>query len=94
MRRFSARSTACEIIAGHDLKRVDAIVTGGASGIGTEPVMALALAKARVVIATRDNMRDELVAETLRKETGSDKIEFRSIDLASLLVDTHQHSAA
>jgi NAD(P)-dependent dehydrogenase (short-subunit alcohol dehydrogenase family) len=83
-RRFGARSTAREVIAGYDLKGMNAIVTGGASGIGIETVRALALAGASVVIATRDRMKGESVAGTLRKETGSDKIEFRPLDLASL----------
>jgi NAD(P)-dependent dehydrogenase (short-subunit alcohol dehydrogenase family) len=82
--KFGARSTALEVIAGHDLKGRDAIVTGGASGIGVETVRALASAGARVVIATRDRTKGESVAATLRKETGSDLIEFQTLDLASL----------
>ena len=40
---FDARSTALEVIAGHDLRGRDAIVTGGSSGIGVETVRALAI---------------------------------------------------
>ncbi len=83
-KNFGARSTALEVIAGHDLHGRDAIVTGGASGIGVETVRALATAGARVVIATRDRAKGESVAATLRKETGSGAIEFRSLDLGSL----------
>jgi NAD(P)-dependent dehydrogenase (short-subunit alcohol dehydrogenase family) len=82
--RFDARSTAREVIAGHDLSGCDAVVTGGASGIGVETVRALASAGARVVIATRDRSKGEEVAERLRRETGNDAIEFRPVDLASL----------
>jgi NAD(P)-dependent dehydrogenase (short-subunit alcohol dehydrogenase family) len=82
--RFGARSTAREVIAGHDLSGRDAIVTGAASGIGVETVRALATAGARVVIATRDRSKGEEVAATLRRETGNDAIEFRLLDLASL----------
>jgi NAD(P)-dependent dehydrogenase (short-subunit alcohol dehydrogenase family) len=83
-KRFGPRSTAREVIDGHDLSGREAIVTGGASGIGVETVRALALAGARVVIATRDAAKGETMAETLREETESDKIEFRSLNLASL----------
>jgi NAD(P)-dependent dehydrogenase (short-subunit alcohol dehydrogenase family) len=81
---FGPRSTARDVIAGHDLKGIDAIVTGGASGIGVETVRALAIAGARVVIATRDHTKGESVAAMLRKETGNDQIEFQPLDLASV----------
>ncbi len=82
--KFGAKSTAREVIAGHDLHGRDAIVTGGASGIGVETVRALAAAGARVVLATRDRAKGEAVAASLRKETGGGAIEFRALDLASL----------
>jgi NAD(P)-dependent dehydrogenase (short-subunit alcohol dehydrogenase family) len=81
---FGAKSTAREVFEGHNLSGREAIVTGGASGIGVETVRALALAGARVVIATRDAVKGEAVAATLRRETQSEKIEFRSLDLSSL----------
>lgn len=84
VRKFGARSTAREVIDGYNLDGREAIVTGGASGIGVETVRALALAGARVIIATRDMTRGEAVAAALRRETQSEKIEFRSLDLASL----------
>jgi NAD(P)-dependent dehydrogenase (short-subunit alcohol dehydrogenase family) len=82
--RFGPRSTALEVVAGHDLTGREAIVTGGASGIGVETVRALATAGVRVVIATRDRSKGEEVAARLSKETGSGAIEFRLLDLASL----------
>ncbi len=82
--KFGARSTAREVVSGHDLRGREAIVTGGASGIGIETVRALAEADARVVIATRDRSKGEGVAATLRKETGKDAIEFAMLDLGSL----------
>ncbi len=82
--KFGAKSTAREVIAGHDLHGRDAIVTGGASGIGVETVRALAMAGARVVLATRDPAKGESVAATLRRESGSDALEFQPLDLASL----------
>jgi NAD(P)-dependent dehydrogenase (short-subunit alcohol dehydrogenase family) len=81
---FNARSTALDVIAGHNLNGRNAIVTGGASGIGVETVRALAAAGARVVIATRDHTKGQSVAVTLRSETRTDKIEFQPLDLASL----------
>ena len=49
-----------------------------------ETVRALASAGARVVIANRDLNNAQEVAATLRKETGSEKIEAERLDLASL----------
>ncbi|MDP9238204.1 MAG: oxidoreductase [Chloroflexota bacterium] len=82
--KFGARSTALEVIAGHDLRGRDAIVTGGASGIGIETVRALATAGARVVIAARDKAKAESVAAMLRQDTGNPAIEAELLDLASL----------
>jgi len=82
--KFGARSTAGEVIAGHDLRGREAIVTGGASGIGVETVRALAAAGARVVLATRDQTKGEEAADRLRRETGREAIEFSALDLASL----------
>jgi NAD(P)-dependent dehydrogenase (short-subunit alcohol dehydrogenase family) len=82
--KFGARSTALEVIAAHDLHGRDAIVTGGASGIGVETVRALATAGARVVIAARDEAKAESVASTLRQDTGNPAIESELLDLASL----------
>jgi NAD(P)-dependent dehydrogenase (short-subunit alcohol dehydrogenase family) len=82
--QFGARSTALEVIAGHDLRGRDAIVTGGASGIGVETVRALASAGARVVLAARNQAVADEVAAALRTETGSGTIEVGLLDLASL----------
>jgi NAD(P)-dependent dehydrogenase (short-subunit alcohol dehydrogenase family) len=82
--KFGARSTALEVIAGHGLHGRDAIVTGGASGIGVETVQALAMAGARVVIAARDQAKAESVAAILRQDTGNGAIESELLDLASL----------
>ncbi|MFF4749319.1 SDR family NAD(P)-dependent oxidoreductase [Streptomyces sp. NPDC002514] len=51
---FGMRATASEVLAGVDLTGRRMIVTGGASGLGTETVRALAGAGARVTIATRN----------------------------------------
>lgn len=51
---FDASTTATEALAGRDLSGVQAIVTGGASGLGLETVRVLAGAGARVLVPARD----------------------------------------
>lgn len=58
------RSTAAEVLAGVDLTGRRVIVTGGASGLGTETTRALAGAGAHVTIATRNPaLAKEILAE-------------------------------
>ena len=83
-KNFDKNTTAEEVIEGHDLTGKEAIVTGGASGIGVETVRVLAKAGARVIIATRNLQQAQEVAQQLSKETGSNKIEAERLDLASL----------
>jgi NAD(P)-dependent dehydrogenase (short-subunit alcohol dehydrogenase family) len=88
--RFGAGSTALEVIAGHDLCGREAIVTGGASGIGVETVRALAVAGARVTLAARNRAQAQEVAASLAIESGEHiaesggAIDVRTLDLASL----------
>ncbi len=82
--KFHAKSTALEVIEGHDLTGYEIIVTGGASGIGVETVRAFAKANARVILAARDLKKAQEVAEELIKSTGNNKIEIELLDLASL----------
>jgi NAD(P)-dependent dehydrogenase (short-subunit alcohol dehydrogenase family) len=77
-------ATARQVIAGHDLHGKCAIVTGGAAGIGMGTVRALAMAGARVIIATRDPSKANPVAAALRHETGNPAIIVARLDLASL----------
>src|SRR5450830_405674 len=51
---IDATTTATEALAGRDLSGVQAIVTGGASGLGLETVRVLAGAGARVLVPARD----------------------------------------
>ena len=51
---FDARTPATEALAGRDLSGMQAIVTGGASGLGLETVRVLAGAGARVLVPARD----------------------------------------
>ena len=50
---FGYRSTAVEVLAGHDLAGKAAIVTGGYSGLGFETVRALAAAGVTVTVPAR-----------------------------------------
>lgn len=81
---FGAQSTALDVIAGHDLHGRNAIVTGGASGIGVETVRALASAGAAVVLAARNRQQAEAVATELRADTGAATLDVGILDLASL----------
>ncbi len=81
---FDAHRTAHDVIQGHDLTGREAIVTGGAAGLGAETARALASAGARVVIAARDPDRGEAAAARLRAETGNPAIEYRALRLDSL----------
>jgi NAD(P)-dependent dehydrogenase (short-subunit alcohol dehydrogenase family) len=81
---FGFSSTASEVLHGVDLTGKMIIVTGGASGIGTETVRALATAGAAVTIATRRPEAAESVAAELRATTRNDAIEVRRLDVADL----------
>lgn len=74
---FGMRSTALEVVAGHDLSGKTAIVTGGYSGLGLETVRALAGAGASVIVAAR---RPEEAANALQHVAG--KIDIRPLDLS------------
>jgi len=56
---FGASSTAADVIEGHDLAGRNAIVTGGAAGLGLETVRMLARAGARVIVPARSRARAE-----------------------------------
>jgi NAD(P)-dependent dehydrogenase (short-subunit alcohol dehydrogenase family) len=62
---FNARSTAADVIAGHDLRDRTAIVTGGSAGIGLETTRALASAGARVIVPARDVGKARAAVRTL-----------------------------
>ncbi|PXA87834.1 oxidoreductase [Caulobacter sp. D4A] len=81
---FGARSTAGEVVAGHDLTGRMAIVTGAATGIGIETARALAEAGAEVVIAARKpDLGAQAVAE-IERTAGPGKARFAMLDLSSL----------
>ncbi|WP_158862488.1 SDR family NAD(P)-dependent oxidoreductase [Leifsonia sp. AG29] len=81
---FGARSTAEEVIAGVDLTRRRAIVTGGAAGLGYETARALASAGAEVTIAARRPDAASEAAERIAAETGNELVHPAVMDLADL----------
>jgi NAD(P)-dependent dehydrogenase (short-subunit alcohol dehydrogenase family) len=75
---FAARTTAAEVLAGVDLTGRRMIVTGGASGLGTETVRALAGAGAHVTIATRNPATAKAILEEFPRT------DVAALDLADL----------
>ena len=73
---FGFDTTAEQILAGRDLKGINAIVTGGYSGIGVETVRVLVRAGARVVVPARDL---DKARRTLREVPD---VELERLDLA------------
>jgi NAD(P)-dependent dehydrogenase (short-subunit alcohol dehydrogenase family) len=78
---FGFESTAAEAIGGVDLTGRQAIVTGGASGIGVETARVLAAAGAEVTIPARDLAAGKRVAEQILASTGA-KVHVAHLDLA------------
>ncbi|MFD6726796.1 oxidoreductase, partial [Streptomyces sp. NPDC060131] len=60
---FSAATTAEDVMAGHDLSGVTAVVTGGYSGLGLASTRALTAAGARVLVPAR---RPDIARAALR----------------------------
>jgi NAD(P)-dependent dehydrogenase (short-subunit alcohol dehydrogenase family) len=81
---FGYRSTALEVVTGHDLTGKVALVTGASSGLGVETSRALLSAGAQVVMAVRDLEKAQQVADQLRQSTGSNKASLLKLDLGSL----------
>ncbi len=65
------------------LDGVVALVTGSNTGIGKVTATELARAGAHVIMACRSAAKTEPVVEAIRRETGSSKVEFAALDLAS-----------
>lgn len=61
-----------------------AVVTGGSSGIGYEAAKNLALLGARVVIASRNEMKLAKATKRIQNVTGNQNITYRMLDLGSL----------
>lgn len=86
---FGAKSTAREVVAGHDLSGKVAIVTGAATGIGVETARALAEAGAEVIIAARKPELGEEIANQINEDVGMKRVSFGMLDLSSLEAIRH-----
>lgn len=82
--RFTASSTAGDIMAGVELTGRRAVVTGGASGIGAVTSAALARAGAAVTVAVRNVAQGEALRARLAEEPDTRPVEVRALDLDDL----------
>ncbi len=82
--RFGARSTALEVVNGLSLLGKNALVTGGASGLGLETSRALAAACANVTLAVRNLDQGQAAATALRSEFPKASVTVAKLDLADL----------
>lgn len=82
--KFTATTTADEVVAGVDLSGKRAIVTGGASGIGVETARSLARAGADVTIAVRNLEAGTAVAKEIMESTGNPAVHVAALDLLDL----------
>lgn len=65
--RFTAASTAADVVDGVELAGLRVIVTGGSSGIGIATARALAVAGAEVTVAVRDPVAGQAVADVIAR---------------------------
>jgi NAD(P)-dependent dehydrogenase (short-subunit alcohol dehydrogenase family) len=90
---FDASSTADEVVAGHDLSGLRAIVTGASSGIGVETARSLLRAGAEVTLAVRNTKAGVETAQNLAESTGNDNVlvsELNLIDRTSVIEFTNR----
>ena len=80
--RFTAHSTAADVLDGVDLGGLRAVVTGASSGIGVETARALASAGAEVTLAVRNTAAGEDTAHAIRAATANSRVHVRRLDLA------------
>ena len=78
---FGFASTAFEVVEGIDLSGTRAVVTGAASGLGTETARALAKAGAEVTLAVRDLAAGAQAVKDITASTGSTALHVRELEL-------------
>jgi NAD(P)-dependent dehydrogenase (short-subunit alcohol dehydrogenase family) len=81
---FGARSTASEVIAGHDLSGKTVLITGGSTGIGYEVARALLSAHAEVILAARSQAKGEQAVQSLQTAYPGSSVHFLPLDLGLL----------
>ena len=86
MKKFGAKTTAEEVLAGMDLKGTHFLVTGATSGIGRETSRALLARGASVVGTARDDAKADDATAQVREAAaaGGGTWELIALDLASL----------
>ena len=80
LRRYFAGGV-CRSKAMLDGKTV--IITGGNTGIGKETAIDLAKRNARIIVACRSQEKGKKAEVDIRRESGSNNVHFRQLDLAS-----------
>ena len=81
---FGARTTALEAVAGMSLAGRNAIVTGGAAGLGLETSRALASAGAHVTLAVRNLEQGQAAAAALLGDYPQAQVTVAHLDLSDL----------
>ena len=81
---FSATSTTDEVLGGINLNSRRFLVTGASGGLGLETSRALAAKGAIVVMAARDQVKNETAAAGIRAAHPDAKLESLILDLGSL----------
>lgn len=80
---FGFHSTAAEVMRGLNLSGKRVVVTGGASGIGSETARAFAACGAEVTLAVRNVDAGNAVGAQIAKDTGNAEIHVRYVDLGN-----------
>ena len=86
---FGARSNAMDVVQGISLQGRNAIVTGGASGLGLETSRALVSAGASLTLAVRNLAQGDQTAHVLRQQFPQARIDVMQLDLADLASVRH-----
>ncbi len=84
--RFHAKSTALEVVEGVSLAGRQAVVTGGAAGLGLDTSRALVAAGASLTLAVRNTEQGRQAADQIRLQYPKADITVSLLDLGSLSI--------
>lgn len=82
--QFNQRSTADDVVVGHNLSGQLAIVTGANTGLGYETARALASVGAKVILAGRNPATNQAALERIKAAHPQAEVEFQALDLSDL----------